>query len=140
MSDCDTFDNVLSDDDISDDDAPAPGSSINPTISPCDAQTLVIPDHLLAQHRWNVGLEGPSEGECALVTLHSLLLAGYMCFDATSEDGTFVVRVAMGPLSSSLTALFSVPSTHYADARDVASLHPRQVPPRVLRRVNDVGA
>ena len=140
MSDCDTFDNVLSEDDISEDDAPAPGSGVNATIYPRDARTVVIPDHLLTQHRWNVGLEGPSEGECALVTLHSLLLAGFMRFDANSEDGTFVVRVAMGPLSSSLTTLFSVPSTHYADARDVASLHPRQVPPRVLRRVNDAGA
>ena len=140
VSDCDMSDGVLSDNDISEDEAPAPTSGVDATLSPRNAQTVVIPQHLLAQHRWNVDLEGPSEGDCALITLHSLLASGYMRFDATSEDASFVVRVAMGPLSSSLAAIFSVPSTHYADMRDVASLHQRQVPPGVLRRGNEVGA
>ena len=74
------------------------------------------------------------EGECALIDIHSHLLTGYMRFDATFDYDSFAVRVAMGPFSSSLASLFTVPSPSFDDARDVASLHPRRIPTSVLCR------
>ena len=124
---------ILSGDDGSEDNSPIRATGVGACPPPRANLAALIPHHLLVAYRWDVGLSGPSVGECALVSIHDSLLTRYMRFDGSNMDDSHAVRVAMGLLSSTLASIFAVPSPYYDDARDVASLHLRRVPRWVLQ-------
>ena len=126
-------DDIMSGDDCSEDESPTRATGVGACPPPRANLAAIIPHHLLVAYRWDVGLSGPSVGECALVSIHDSLLTRYMRFDGSNTDDSHAVRVAMGLLSSTLASIFAVPSPYFEDARDVASLHLRRVPLGVLQ-------
>ena len=49
------------------------------------------------------------KGESSLASIHSHLLVGYMRCNVSSANDYFVVRVAMGPLSSAVDLPLPIP-------------------------------
>ena len=126
-------DDIMSGDDGSEDESPIRATGVDACPPPRANLAALIPHHLLVAYRWDVGLSGPSVGECALVSIHDSLRTRFMRFDGSNTDDSHAVRVVMGLLSSTLASIFAVPSPYFDDARDVASLHLRRVPPWVLQ-------